>query len=125
MPVTKEPKMMRVNFTAPEELIERVEQFAQERLEDRSTAIRQLIHEGLKSLLIDRVLQRYQRGGMTLREAASRGGIDVNELIDLLIQRGIPVSGEAREAETPDVKLLRQKSKGLINQRTHPSRIHK
>lgn len=114
MPVTKEPKMVRVTFTAPEDLIDQVDQFAQERLEDRSTAIRQLIHEGLKTLLIDRVLQQYQRGGMTLREAAGRVGLGLNELIELFMQRGIPVSGEALEQE-PDVKLLRQKAKEIIN----------
>ena len=116
MPVTKEPKMMRVNFTAPEELIDQVDQFARERLEDRSTAIRQLVQEGLKSFLIDRVLRQYQRGGMTLRETATRVGVEVNELIELLIERGIPVSGEMVEDE-PKIKLLRQSAKELVRPR--------
>lgn len=113
MPVTKEAEMVRVNFTAPKELIERVDQFAQERLEDRSTAIRQLVQEGLKALLTDKVLGQLQRGGLTLREAAARLGIDLWELMDLLQQRGIPASGADRP-EGPDVKFLRKKAKELI-----------
>lgn len=113
MPVTKEPKMVRVNFTAPKELIERVDQFAQERLEDRSTAVRQLIQEGLKALLLDKVSEQYRRGGMTLREASARLGLDLWELMDLLRQRGIMVSEADREEEL-DVKLLWQKAKELI-----------
>ncbi|HID30000.1 MAG TPA: hypothetical protein EYP19_08350, partial [Desulfobacterales bacterium] len=108
-PVTKEPKMVRVNFTAPKELIERVEQFAQERLEDRSTAIRQLVQEGLKALLTDKVLEQFQRGGLSLREASARLGIDLREFQDLLRQREIPASGVDRP-EGPDVKLLRKKA---------------
>lgn len=121
MPVTKEPKMMRVNFTAPEELIDQVDQFAQERLEDRSTAIRQLIHEGLKSLLIDRALRQYQRGGMTLRETAARVGVEITDLIELLIQRGIPVSGEMIEGE-PNPKLLKQSAMELVKPRSRSSK---
>ncbi|MBI1743379.1 hypothetical protein HYR54_10005 [Candidatus Acetothermia bacterium] len=116
MPVTKEPKMMRVNFTAPEELIDQIDQFARERLEDRSTAIRQLIHEGPKSLLTDRVLLQYQRGGMTLRETAARVGLDVNTLIELLMQRGIPVSGEIF-ADAPNPGSLKQAAKEFVKSR--------
>jgi len=116
MPVTKEAQMVRVNFTAPKDLIERVEQFAKERLEDRSTAIRQLVQEGLKALMTDKVLEQFQRGGLTLREASARLGIDLWELIALLQQRGIPVSDIEREGG-PDVKLLRKKAKELISRK--------
>lgn len=112
MPVTKEAEMVRVNFTAPKELIERVDQFAHERLEDRSTAIRQLVQEGLKALMTDKVLEQFRRGGLTLREAAARLGVDLWEIQDLLRQRGISISGADREG--PDVKLLREKAEELI-----------
>lgn len=105
--------MVRVNFTAPKELIERVDRFAQERLEDCSTAIRQLVQEGLKALLADKVLEQFQRGGLTLREAAARLGVDLWEFQDLLRQRGISASGTDRP-EGPDVKLLQEKAKELI-----------
>lgn len=113
MPVTKGPKMVRVNFTAPKELIERVDEFAQERLEDRSTAIRQLVQEGLKALMTDKVLEQFRRGRLTLREAAARLGMDLWEFQDLLQQRGIPLSGADRP-EGPDVKLLRKKAEEPI-----------
>jgi hypothetical protein len=121
MPITKEPKMMRVNFTAPEELIDQVDQFAKERLEDRSTAIRQLVHEGLMSLLIDRLLRQFQRGGMTLRETAARAGVETSELIDLLIQRGIPVSGEVLEGE-PNPKVLKQWGAKLLKSQSRAAK---
>jgi len=112
MPKTKEPELVRVNFTAPEDLIERVEQFAKERLEDRSTAIRQLIQEGLKAVLAAKVVKQYQQGAVTLREAADQLGIDIWELHDLLLAHGVPTSSGA--LLEPDVKLLRQKARKLI-----------
>ncbi|MFQ5811728.1 MAG: UPF0175 family protein [Anaerolineae bacterium] len=110
MPKTGGAKMVRVNFTAPPELIERVDQFAEERLEDRSTAIRQLVQAGLKALLTDRVLAQFQRGGLTLREAAARLGVDLWEFQDLLRERGLPVDSST---EVSDPDLLQQKAQEL------------
>jgi len=105
--------MVRVNFTAPKELIERVDQFARERLEDRSTAIRQLVQEGLRAVLTERVVEQYRRGGLTLREAAARLGLDLWEFQDLLRQIGVPLSGADGE-ESPNAQLLQEKAKEFV-----------
>lgn len=121
MPATKEPKLVRVNVTVPEDLLERVEQFAKERLEDRSTAIRQLILEGWKAMIAPQVLRQYERGVLTKRQAAARLGVDIWELHELLSQHGIPASGGP--PPEPDFERLRRKARALIrkDKRANPS----
>jgi predicted HTH domain antitoxin len=70
------------------------------------------IQEGLRAILTDKVIEQYRRGGMTLREAAARLGLDIWEFQDLLRQRGVPISAE--EGQRPDAQLLREKAEELI-----------
>jgi len=124
MPATKEPKLVRVNVTVPQELLERVEQFAQERLEDRSTAIRQLIMAGWKAMIAPQVIRQYERGVLTQRQAAARLGVDIWELRELLAQHGIPASGGS--PPQPDFERLRRNARALIRkderrERANPS----
>ena len=52
----KMEKAVRVNTTLYPELLKRIDFYAEQRLEDRSTAIRQLISEGLKTELKAKVI---------------------------------------------------------------------
>ena len=51
--------------------------FAVVRLEDRSTAIRQLVDQALRDLSKREALQAYQQGRLTLRELAGTLRLDV------------------------------------------------
>ena len=52
---------------------------------DESTAIRQLLHLGIKEYAIT----LYKEGNLTLREAAHLCTISVREMLDLLTEHGI------------------------------------
>jgi predicted HTH domain antitoxin len=52
---------------------------------DESTAIRQLISIGAKNYAVD----LYRNGKITLKEASELVGVNVREMIDILLDRGV------------------------------------
>ncbi len=66
------------------------------RLEDRSTAIRQLVDQALRDLTTREALQVYQQGRMTLRDFARSLRLDVWAAQDLLSVHGVAVAQGGR-----------------------------
>lgn len=85
-------KTIRVNTTLNVPLLEKIDQFAQENLEDRSTAVRQLIAKGLFALQEEKILNSFKKGLVTVREAASLLGLSYWELNELLEKKNIPLT---------------------------------
>lgn len=90
---------MRVNASMGAELIRRIDAFAAARLEDRSTAIRQLVDFALRELGKREALDAYRAGRVTLRELATALGLDVWSAHDLLRAEGVSVA-QGERAET-------------------------
>ncbi len=86
----------RVNTTMPESLLRKVDLYSRLNLEDRATAIRQLVAEGLRVKLEKTVLERYRERTITLRQAAEMLGISYPELNELLQRNQIPLVAEPR-----------------------------
>ena len=89
-------KTVRINATLDEDLLARIDTFAAARLEDRSTAIRQLIDQALRDLTKREVLQAYRDGRMTLRELARALRLDIWAAQDLLAAEGVAVAQGGR-----------------------------
>lgn len=89
-------KTVRVNATLDEDLLARIDAFAAAHLEDRSTAIRQLVDQALRELTKREALQSYAQGRMTLRELASAMRLDVWAAQDLLAAEGVAVAQGGR-----------------------------
>jgi hypothetical protein len=66
-----------VNTTMAQSLPQKVDLYSQLNLEDRATAIRQLVAEGLRVRLEQTVLEKYRRGKITIRQSAE---LDVSYL---------------------------------------------
>lgn len=96
-PVTN--RTVRVNATLHEDLLRRVDAFAESRYEDRSTALRQLIDFALRELTQREAVDAYKVGRVTLRELARALGLDVWATHDLLASLGVPV-GQGGRGET-------------------------
>ena len=88
---------VRVNATMSRSLLERVDAFAAARLEDRSTAIRQLVDFALREMAKREALEAYQGGRVTLRELGRALGLDAWATEDLLAAEGVAVAQGARE----------------------------
>lgn len=90
---------VRVNATLDTDLLARIDAFAQSRLEDRSTAIRQLVDLALRELDKREALEAYRAGRLTLREFARALALDIWAAQDLLAAEGVAVAQGSR-AET-------------------------
>ena len=82
-------KVVRVNTTLYPELLKRIDFYAEQRLEDRSTAIRQLIAEGLKTELQTKVMESLKQKKLTVREATELLGIAYWEMQQIMDEEGV------------------------------------
>ena len=105
------PKSVRVNTTLDEELLRRIDAYADAHLEDRSTAIRQLVDFALREQAKREALDAYRLGRLTLRELADLLRLDIWKAQDLLLFEGVAVA-QGRRSETADAleALLGQSS---------------
>ncbi|MEA3254278.1 MAG: UPF0175 family protein [Candidatus Altiarchaeota archaeon] len=74
MPVT-------ITTRVEDSLVKEIDRIARERSIDRSTIIRQLLVRGTKEWELEKVLERYERGEITLWQAADTLGISLWEMI--------------------------------------------
>ncbi|MGH2869783.1 MAG: hypothetical protein ACRDNK_19725, partial [Solirubrobacteraceae bacterium] len=81
-----------MNTTLDDDLLERIDTFASQRREDRSTAIRQLVDIALRELSKRDALDAYRKGRVTLREFASVLNIGIWAAHDLLLAEGVAVA---------------------------------
>jgi predicted HTH domain antitoxin len=88
----------RVNTTMPESLLKKVDLYSQLNLEDRATAIRQLVAEGLRVKLQEMVLDQYRKAKITLRQGAELLGITYLEMNELLRENHIPLARDVTAA---------------------------
>jgi len=82
-------KVVRVNTTLYPELLKRIDYYAEQRLEDRSTAIRQLIAEGLKTELKAKVIESLKENKLTIREAAELLNVEYWEMQQIMDEEGV------------------------------------
>ena len=82
-------KVVRVNTTLYPELLKRIDYYAEQRLEDRSTAIRQLIAEGLKTELKAKVVESLKENKLTIREASELLDVEYWEMQQIMDEEGV------------------------------------
>ena len=83
-------ELIRTNILMDKELINEIEEFAKERSEDRSTAIRQLIKKALHDQRIELAVRRFQEGA-SFRKALAIAGLDYWDFQAELDKREIPI----------------------------------
>jgi hypothetical protein len=90
-------RAVRVNATVDEELLRRVDAYAQSHYEDRSTAVRQLLDFALRELQKRDALRAYGAGRVTLRELGQALGLSTWATHDLLRAEGVDVARGDRD----------------------------
>ena len=103
---------VRVNTVMDQDLVARVDRFAADRLEDRSTAIRQLVAFALREHVRRDTIVAYVSGRITLRELARILGLDTWSAQDLLAAEGIAIAQGDREETKADLDALAGRSSG-------------
>ncbi len=84
MPVT-------VTTRVEEELARIIDSIAKREGMDRSTVIRRFLLKAVKDWLIDRSLDEYEEGKLTLWQAAEKCGLSLWEMVDEVKKRDIHV----------------------------------
>lgn len=93
-------KMEKIAISIPRELLRLVDRYARKHLEDRSTAIRQLVAEALRYHELKEAAEDYRRGRATLWEIAGRLGLSYREAEEALVSTGMAlVHVEAAEVD--------------------------
>jgi Arc/MetJ-type ribon-helix-helix transcriptional regulator len=85
-------KLARVNVTLGKDLLEKIDGYAKNKYEDRSTAMRQLMALGLQEGNKKDVTYAYKNKKITLREAAELLGTDYYGAQDILAGEGVAVT---------------------------------
>jgi len=98
MPVT-------VTTRVDDELARMIDEVATREGMNRSTVIRRLLSEAVRDWLIKRSLEEYERGNLTLWQAAARCGLSLWEMIQEVRKREVRVPYTLEE--------LREDLKGL------------
>ena len=90
---------VRLNATMDEDLLRRLDAYARDHYEDRSTALRQLVDFALRELRKREAIAAYKSGRVTLRDFARALGLGTWAAHDLLRAEGVAV-GQGDRSET-------------------------
>jgi predicted HTH domain antitoxin len=72
------------------ELLKEIQEIAKEESIDRSSAIQRLIKIGLKQYRMEKAINLYRDGKVTLWKAAETAGISLREMMETIKARDIP-----------------------------------
>lgn len=84
-------KLDRISVTVPKEILEKSEKIAKEKLEDRSTVIRELLALGLKQYMIREAITQYSEGKISMEKASEMADVSIWKFLDVLKERKIPM----------------------------------
>lgn len=84
-------KLDRISLTVPKELLEKSEKIAKEKLEDRSTVIRELLALGLKQYMMQEAIKHYCEGKVSMEKAAELADVSIWKFLDMLKEMKIPI----------------------------------
>ena len=84
-------KSDRISLTVPKEILEKSDKIAKEKLEDRSTIMRELLALGLKQYMIQESVEQYTEGKMSMEKAAEFADVSIWKFLDIMKERKIPI----------------------------------
>ena len=84
-------KVNRISLTVPKEILQKSDRIAKEKLEDRSTVMRELLNLGLKQYLLQEALKQYTEGKISMGKAAELAEVSVWKFLDEMKDKKIPI----------------------------------
>jgi len=88
------------------ELLKEIQEVAKEESIDRSSAIQRLLQIGLKEYRMERALNLYRDGKVTLWKAAELAGVSLREMMEAISARDIPYQYDLEALEEHVDELL-------------------
>ena len=84
-------KVDRISLTVPKEILEKSDKIAKEKLEDRSTVMRELLNLGLKQYLLQEALKQYTECKISMGKAAELANVSIWKFLDEMKDKKIPI----------------------------------
>ncbi|PIV23652.1 MAG: hypothetical protein COS40_03595 [Deltaproteobacteria bacterium CG03_land_8_20_14_0_80_45_14] len=88
------------------ELLREIQEIAEEESIDRSSAIQRLLQIGLKEYKMEKALNLYRNGKVTLWKAAELAGVSLREMMEAIKARDIPYQYDLEALEEYVTELL-------------------
>lgn len=100
--------MASISARLPDDEAEELEEVSELLEIDKSTTIRKALSEGLSELRIQRAVERYQSGDVSVNEAARIAGVSVAEWLEIARERNLTtqLSPEDLEADADAAREL-------------------
>lgn len=93
-----------ISARLPDDEQEELEEVADLLSSDRSTTIRRALKEGLRELRVERAVEQYQTGDISVNQAARIAGVSLGEWLEIARERNVTTqltpSDLDRDAET-------------------------
>lgn len=83
--------MQEATVEIPDPLLEEIDEIAAREQVDRSTLLGRAIERGLEALCLDQAIERYQRGGVSMWQAARSCGVPLPRVLDEMSRRGLGI----------------------------------
>ena len=93
------------------ELLKEIQEMAKEESIDRSSAIQRLLKIGLREYRMEKALNLYRDGKVTLWKAAELAGVSLREMMEAIEARDIPYQYDFEALEEYVDGLLTKKEK--------------
>lgn len=99
-------KLDRISLTVPKELLEKSEKIAKEKLEDRSTVMRELLSLGLKQYMAQEALKQYSEGKISMEKAAELADVSIWRFLDIMKERKVPIRYDLEDMKKEIEEIL-------------------
>ena len=104
--------MKNLQVRLDDDLVEDLDELAEDLRLLRSDVARRAIDEGLRRLRMERALEKYLHGKFSLGGAATYAGVSIYEMVDEASRRGIPYFRYSAEELERDAKRASKWLKG-------------
>lgn len=94
-----------VTARIPEDLYDAIEEIRETERLDRSAAIARLLERGVEEWRLERAVEQYRDGDLSLGRAAELADVSLWQFLDELEERSVPVNYSERDLEA-DIAAL-------------------
>ena len=96
-----------VSARLPREMVKLIEEIAREEKIDKSTVVERALEHYMREWRLNKAVESYRDGLITLSRAAEIAGVSIWEMIDVLVQKKVTLQYSVEDLEE-DLRALEQ-----------------
>jgi len=96
-----------VSARLPREMVKLIEEIAREEKIDKSTVVERALEHYIREWRLNKAVESYRDGLITLSRAAEIAGVSIWEMIDVLVQKKVTLQYSVEDLEE-DLRALEQ-----------------